>query len=272
MNKSLKNLMVHLDQGERTAARLELAVSLARQHQARLVGVFGQRAEARHVGVVASWPSQEYIAARDASKAAFEKATSGLPQAEWRDINRGSDAEVLRHLIDLARHADLVVLGQHDDRVKAFVPEELAMEIILDCGRPVLVLPYAGSFTEVGRHPLIAWNDAREAAHALNDALPLIQDCDEAMVLSFSARREDGDSSCAEVARHLATHGIKARTEVMLVQDFGIMDMLLNRVSDRGADLLVMGAHGQLGFPFFSRGAGTRYILQHMTVPVLMAN
>ena len=40
---ALKNLMVHLDQGERTAARLELAVSLARRHQARLVGVFGQR-------------------------------------------------------------------------------------------------------------------------------------------------------------------------------------------------------------------------------------
>lgn len=140
---SLKNLMVHLDQGERTAARLELAVSLARQHQARLLGVFGQRAQAQRIGVVASWPSQEYVEARDASQAAFEKATAGLPDAEWRDINRGSDAEVLRHIIDLARHADLVVLGQHDERVKAFAPEELAMEVILDSGRPVLMFPYA---------------------------------------------------------------------------------------------------------------------------------
>ena len=31
-------------------------------------------------------------------------------------------------------------------------------------------------------------------------------------------------------------------------------------------------AHGQIGFPFFSRGAGTRYILKHMTVPLLMSN
>jgi len=269
---SLKNLMVHLDQGERTAARLELAVSLARQHQARLLGVFGQRAQAQRVGVVASWPSQEYVGARDASQAAFENATAGLPDAEWRDINRGSDAEVLRHVIDLARHADLVVLGQHDERVKAFAPEELAMEVILDSGRPVLMLPYAGTFAEVGTHPLIAWNNAREAARALNDALPLIENCDEAMVLSFTARHEEGESCCTEVARHLATHGIKAKTEVMLVQDFGIMDMLLNRVTDRGADLLVMGAHGHIGFPFVSRGAGTRHILRHMTVPVLMSN
>jgi nucleotide-binding universal stress UspA family protein len=268
----LKNLMVHLDQGARTAARLEMAVSLARTHGARLVGVFGQRAQAQQVGVVATWPPLAYVEARDASKCAFEKATAGLPQAEWRDINRGSDAELLRHITDLARHADLVVLGQHDELGKAHVPEELVGDVILDCGRPVLVFPYVGHFTEIGKLPLIAWNNAREAARALNDSLALIQGCELAHVLSFAARLEEGEASCAEVERHLATHGVKVKADVILVQDFGIMDLLLNRVTDRGADLLVMGAHGNLGFPFESRGAGTRYILRHMTVPVLMSN
>lgn len=269
---ALKNLMVHLDQGERTAARVELAVALARQHQARLLGVFGQRAHAQQVGVVASWPSPEYVAAREASKAAFEKATAGLPQAEWHDINRGSDAEVVRHITELARYADLVVLGQHDERFRDYLPDHLVGDVILDCGRPVLVVPYVGTFTEVGKRPLIAWNNSREAAHALNDSLPLIEGCDEAMVLCFTARIEEGESSSAEVGRHLTAHGIKHKTDVMLVQDYGIMDMLLNRCCDWSADLLVMGAHGQIGFPFVSRGAGTRYILQHMTVPVLMSN
>ncbi len=269
---SLKNLMVHLDQGERTAARLDLAISLARQNKARLVGVFGQRGEVQQVGVVATWPSPEYVAARDASKASFEKATADLPVAEWRDINRGSDAEVLRQTINLVRHADMVILGQYDDRAIAHVPEELVMEVIIESGRPVLVVPYAGTFNVVGKHPLIAWNDAREAAHALNDSLPIIQNCDETMILSFSSRREEGELSCTEVARHLAAHGIKAKTEVLMVEDVAIMDMLLNRIADHGADLLVMGAHGHIGFPFLKRGAGTRYILRHMTVPVLLAN
>jgi nucleotide-binding universal stress UspA family protein len=57
-----------------------------------------------------------------------------------------------------------------------------------------------------------------------------------------------------------------------MVEDVGIMDMLLNRVTDRGADLLVMGAHGQIGFPFVSRGAGTRHVLRCMTVPVLLSS
>ena len=269
---SLKNLMVHLDSDERTGARLELAVSLARRHQARLVGVFGQLAEPQHVGVVASWPSAEYVAARDASQAAFAKATAGLPQAEWRDINRGSEGEVLRSITNLARHSDLVILGQHDHRAKSYVPEELVLEVILGAGRPVLVMPYIGDFPEIGKHPMIAWNNTREAAHALNDALPLIEGCHEAVVLSFAANREEADACCTEVASHLAAHGIKSKLDVMLVQDFGIMDMLLNRITDRGADLLVMGAHGHIGFPFVSRGGGTRYILRHMTVPVVMSN
>ncbi|MBI5900858.1 MAG: universal stress protein [Rhodocyclales bacterium] len=264
--------MVHLDAGERAAARLELAASLARSHGARLTGVFGQRAAAQRVGVVATWPSAEYAAAREASKAAFEKASAGLPGAEWVDINRGSDAEVLRGVTNLARHFDLVVLGQRDTAAGSLLPEDFVMDVIVDGGRPVLVLPYAGDFPAVGRRPMIAWNDAREAAHALNDALPLLGDVEEAWVMSFAARHEDADASCAGVVRHLADHGVKARAEVLVVEDFGIMDLLLNRVSDRSADLLVMGAHGHIGFPFLNRGAGTRYILQHMTVPVLMSS
>src|ERR1035438_1557337 len=107
----LKNLMVHLDRGERTVARLELAVSLAHRHQARLVGVFGQRAQAEQVGVVATWPSREYTEAAGAVKTLFEAATAGLAQAEWHDINRGGDAELLGRLTDYARFFDLVLLG-----------------------------------------------------------------------------------------------------------------------------------------------------------------
>lgn len=269
---SLKNLMVHLDQGERTQARLELAVSLAHRHRARLLGVFAQRAHAHQVGIIVTWPGKEYIAAAAASKALFEKAAAGLPDAEWHDINRGSDHELLHQITDLARYSDLTVLGQHDESVKSHVPHELAEEVLLNSGRPVLLVPYAGNFQADFKRPLFAWNKSREAAHAVNDALSLIEGCQEATVVSLDTRREEAKIACTEIARHLACHGIKAATEVLVVEDVGVMDMLLNQVSDRGADLLVMGAHGQIGFPFVSRGAGTRYILQHMTVPVLMSN
>lgn len=269
---SLKNLMVHLDQSQRTAARLALAVSLARKYQARLIGVFGQLAQSQNVGVVASWPTPEYAAAAQASKAEFEKAVAGLPQTEWHDINRGSEAELVRRVTDRARHVDVVIMGQFNEHAKSCVPADLVEEVVLNAGRPVLILPYAGNFPEVGRRPLVAWSDVREAARALNDALPLMEGCDKATVMSFAPNAEEARNACDNVVGHLACHGIRAEAEVNVVTDIGIMDMLLNASSDLGTDLLVMGAHGHIGLPFMSRGAGTRYILRHMTVPVLMSN
>ena len=268
----LKDLMVHLDRSERTKSRLDMAVAIARRHQARLVGVFGQRAQPDQVGVVASWPPAGYIAAAAASKAAFEQASAGLAQAEWLDINRGGDTALLGRLTATARYADLVVLGQHDDDIDGHVPAELPEEVVANAGRPILVVPYVGEFEPVFKRPLIAWNDSREAAHALNEALPLIEGCDEVVVLTLDTRYEEAKASCAAVAAHLACHGIAAKTDLLVVEDTGIMDMLLSRAADHQADLLVMGAHGQLGFPFVSRGAGTRHILRSMTVPVLMSS
>ncbi|NMF99100.1 universal stress protein [Aromatoleum toluolicum] len=264
--------MVHLDQGERSAVRMAMAVSLARLHGAQLIGVFGQRAQPHRVGVVANWPSPEYSEAAAASQRLFAQVSEGLPEASWYDVNRGSDAELLRQITDFARYADLVVLGQHDDQAKPLTPHDLAEEVVLGSGRPVLIVPYAGEFTEVGRRPLIAWNASRESAHAVSDALPLIADCAEAVVVSLDARHEHAKDGCQQLSAHLACHGGHAKTEVLVVEDVGVMDVLLSRVSDVGADLLVMGAHGPAGLPFVSAGAGTRHILRHMIVPVLMSN
>lgn len=268
---ALKDLMVHLDPGERTAARLALAVALARAHDARLVGVFGQRALPEQVGVIATWPSPEYVAAAAASKAAFATATADLRDAEWRDVNRGSDSEVVRLVIEAARYADMVVVGQHDETVEPLVAPELAEELVIHAGRPILVVPYAGEFKHVGRHPLIAWDNSRESAHALHASLRLIEGCKEAIVVSLDTPYEEAEKSCAEVARHLACHGIEARTEVLLAEDEHVMDLVLNRITDLDADLLVIGAHRHASFLRARQGADPRAILQAMVVPTLVA-
>jgi nucleotide-binding universal stress UspA family protein len=272
MMGQLKDLLVHLDASERTAARLSIAVSLARAHGARLTGIFGQRAQAKQVGVVATWPSDEYVEAARGSKAAFEQATAGLADARWHDVNRGGDSELLRLLTDIALYSDLVILGQHDEGAGASPPPELVEEIVLNSGRPVLVVPYVGNFPTIGQRPLIAWNRSRESARAVNDALVLLGECREATVVSVDTHFDVARTACAAVIEHLSSHGIRARSEVIVAEDVGIMDMLLNRVTDDGADLLVMGGNGSIGLPFVSGGHGTKYILRHMVVPVLMSN
>ena len=98
----LCNLLVHLDSGERSAARLKLAADIARSRGARLTGLFAQVAPAHRVGVVTDWPTADYTRAADASRAAFLAATGastpngmtsiGATRARccsWRPISPG---------------------------------------------------------------------------------------------------------------------------------------------------------------------------------------
>ena len=48
-------------------------------------------------------------------------------------------------------------------------------DVLFDCGRPVLVIPYAGKPTSIGERVVVGWNASREAARAVNDALPLLE-------------------------------------------------------------------------------------------------
>jgi nucleotide-binding universal stress UspA family protein len=267
----LQDLMVHLDPGARTPARVAMAVALAREHDARLVGVFGQRARAEQVGVVINWPSPEYVAAAAASKAAFETAAAGLRAAEWHDVNRGGDSELLRLITESAHFCDLVIVGQHDEYSATLAPPDLGEHLVTHAGRPVLVVPFAGEFATIGRRPLIAWDRSRESARALNDALALIEGCPEAIVISLDTPYDEAKEACARVAAHLACHGIAARTEVLVAEDEHVMDFLLNRITDLDADLLVIGAHRHASFLRPSKGADSRTILRQLIVPTLVS-
>ena len=49
-------------------------------------------------------------------------------------------------------------------------------------------------------------------------------------------------------------------------------DIILSRISDMGADLVVMGAYGHSRMRELMMGGVTRDLLGHMTIPVLMSH
>lgn len=267
----MRNLLVHLDSSPQTANRLELAANLAKRLEARVVGVFAQTAKV-HAGVVAAWPPEDY--ARD-SKAAEDALKAAVKDAEFMDLNRGTEAEILTQAVDLARHFDLVVCGQPLGE-QSPSPTDLIERIVVDSGRPVLAVPYAGKFVETGKRPLFAWSNSREAARALADGIRIAQQQAEAAVVTISkpnaADLDYNRTSLDLAAAHLAAHGIKAKPDQAIASDIGLMDALLNQAADHAADLLVLGAFGGQGYPRFSRGSGSRFMLKHMTVPVLFSH
>jgi nucleotide-binding universal stress UspA family protein len=268
---TLANILVHVDSSPRCAVRLALAVKLALRHGARLTGLFAEISAAHRVGVVATWPSDEHLAQLATAEAAFAAATTALgDEARLLDVNRGGEHEILMRASDIARNFDLVILGQIEEAGR--VPVDLAEQIILETGRPVLVVPYAGAYDDLGHRPLFAWHRSRGAARALVDALALVQPGADALVVQAGRPGEVPDEFSHLVIGQLAAHGIAAHYQTVVVEEVGLMDMMLNQAADHSADLMAIGAFDHTGFAFLGRGSGTRYILRHMTLPVLFSH
>src|SRR5215471_6305021 len=142
-------------------------------------------------------------------------------------------------------------------------------------GRPILVVPYVGNFADLGRRVVIGWNASREAARAVNDAMPLLTSAETVTVLTIDPRegpRAHGELPGADISLHLARHGVKAEIERTVSADLPVGEVLLSRVADLGADLLVMGAYGHSRARELLLGGATRSLLRSMTLPVLMSH
>jgi nucleotide-binding universal stress UspA family protein len=139
-------------------------------------------------------------------------------------------------------------------------------------GRPVLVVPRYGTFPTIGERVLVAWNGAREAVRAVNDALPLLQRAQLVTVLSIDPSDADHRIPSADITLHLARHGVTAVAAQTRGTDLLVADILLSYAADLGADLIVSGAYGHTRLRELVLGGMTRHLLQTMTVPVLMSH
>ena len=280
---ALKDMLVHLDASAESAARLELAAALAARHGAHLVGLHASEARmpagltadagGAALGLVMARLREEDAAEAAAARAGFEDRIrrDGL-SGEWRVV-RGRAVE---NLAMQARHADLTILGQpRPGREGARFAEDLLEGALFASGRPVLMVPYAGHFGAVGARVLIGWNATREAARAVADAMPFLTTAAEVVVLAINPSpglEGHGEQPAADMAQHLARHGVKATAQQVLAHDVPEADVLLNCAADLGADLIVMGAYGHSRLRQMVFGGVTRGILARMTVPVLLSH
>jgi nucleotide-binding universal stress UspA family protein len=280
---SYKDLLVVLDSEASARGRIDLAAALAERFEAHLVGLYPLPIpEApRHLGyydpaLLAPFFEELRVRARDTAdkvRESFEHV-AGLHgiSAEWREIPEGPEADPALH----ARYVDLTILGQLDpDRGDAEMIRPRPDQVTLASGRPILVVPYAGHFETVGRRVLVGWNATREAARAVNDAMPLLVAAEMVTVLTIDAREgpyAHGELPGADISLHMARHGVKAEIERTVSADLSVGDVLLSRAADLGADLLVMGAYGHSRARELLLGGATRALLRSMTIPVLMSH
>lgn len=277
---SYKTIVVQIERAWR-AELLEVAFALARAMDAHLVGLFSVKAASLPAYVLTeAGPAGESfkaiqiadLARREAgARSAFEAAAarSGHEKIEWR-IARG---DAVSALCLSARYADLVITGQPAPGMdENGVTPDVHKSLALATGRPVLHVPYAGRFAGVGRNILVAWNASRESARAVADALPLLRKAERVSIVVFNPGFDHGEEPGADIALHLARHGVTVSVAARVSEGMGVGELMLSYASDVDADLIVMGAYGHSRIRELVLGGATRTLLESMTVPVLMSH
>lgn len=275
---SYKTILVHIDPGKRCSVRVEVAIRLAQQHQAHLVALHTQApfeppgyvvAEVgpaiieaqKHAGVV------EF--ARGESEFNKRASAAGYANIEWRAaVDDPVDAMTLH-----ARYADLLVIGQSDSSDESHLAADFPERLVLAAGRPVLILPSAGSFPTIGKRILVAWNPSREATRAVTDAIPQLRLADKVHVMAVNPKRDEhGNLPGADIGLYLARHGVRVEVKSDHGAEIDIGNELLSRAADLDVDLIVMGGYGHSRLKEWVLGGATRTILESMTAPVLMSH
>ena len=247
----LKNILVHVDASERASERIEIAAAMAQAGDAHLTGLFVIPDSLMYPGYTVSaylfleQMEEARANSRTAEKTFHSVADSKGVHREWRSEEGQPSRVVARH----ARYADLAVVGKGDAKDTTRFPyPELAADLVMTCGRPVLIVPNAGHFETVGRRILVCWNASRESTRTINDSLPLLRAAEHVTVLSVNPAEasddDHGDIPSADIALHLARHGVNVAAASTTADGIDVANMILSRVSDLAIDLIVTGAYG----------------------------
>jgi nucleotide-binding universal stress UspA family protein len=276
-----RTILVHADASVHAPARIRLAAWLAERAGAHLVGaaatgvsrfVCPEGEDAPRGNIIAGYLDPLY-----------EQVRHTLDQFEQLAYAAGARLLVRRLVCDqpddaLARQAafaDLVVLSQNDPRESTSdVVTNLPEYVILNCTRPVLVVPHSRVFDGAGHRVLVAWNGSREATAAVGGALPLLRCADYVRILMCeppALERTHGVDPAADLLAWLGRHLVQAEVQVRHdVLDAGAA--LLAQAEAMHADLVVMGCYGQSRFRELLLGGASRTVLRSATVPVLMSH
>jgi len=272
---TFKTILVHAEPGLASSHRVEAAARLARDLDARLIGLGAETYEP----LDATAPDGTYFAAEviaaqaeqvgkdlAAAEAAFRRDAAGA-NLDWRSVQDYPS----RALVQAARTCDLIVMSPKGSR--GATQQADPADVVMSAGRPVLIVPE-------GRHHLramsvvVAWKDTRECRRALDDAMPLLQRAEDVIVQAV-CKPGEADRLAFEtddVVANLKRHGVEARALVSSVTPDGVTRDIERVAQLNNADLIVCGAYGHSRLREWAFGGVTDDLMHRPACFVLMSH
>jgi nucleotide-binding universal stress UspA family protein len=186
--------------------------------------------------------------------------------------------EPYRMAAHCAHAADLVVVaGAGADNTEARITHSYFASLLLESGRPVLVVPPQCDVALPPRHVVVGWRPSREAARALHDSLPLLMSADTVDVLVVEPAgadldEDEDDLPGTDIVDHLARHGVAANRVVRESPGQSVASVLLEHAQLSQAQLIVVGGYGHSRLREWAVGGVTRELLSEAALPVLYSH
>jgi nucleotide-binding universal stress UspA family protein len=277
---SLKTLLVCLTTPEHTETLMEVAVPLAREHNAHLIGLHTVEALLIYPGIAMHIPEPVFSSFNESQrneaskiKAIFHEQTKNEDfQSEYRLV-RAETMSASERMTESARAADLVIMAQEDREHDRSDQQNAQMDVIRNSGRPVVVVPHGYKGPMIGQNIVLGWSDTREAARSAHDLLTVASDKANLTVLRVNASDKDvmKDHDGIDISETYARHGLKTTLEHRDPGADSIADVLNHVAFEKGADLIATGAFGHSRAYDFVMGATTYALLRDAKLPVMFS-
>jgi nucleotide-binding universal stress UspA family protein len=200
-------------------------------------------------------------AARSQALAAGITCTAQAPQLEYSDL--------VARLIHQARVHDLTILDS--EPIALALDRALIEALLIDSGRPMIIVP-SGRTTFRAERIIVAWDGSAKAARAMNDALPLLRAAERVELVAVVGEKDLSSSiPGAEVAPHLARHGVNVDLLDVPVENGDVAATLRRRALQARTDLIVMGAFVHSRIRQMVLGGTTQSLLRQSPVPLFLS-
>ena len=274
----IKDIVVNLGLGTHDPAG-DYAISAAEAFGAHVLGIAVSYEPVIPGTVMGGIPPEIIESQRSESNKKASTAVSRFEQAVKRTGVSGETRTISASISGAAdqigrigRRFDLVIVGQ-PERQKSLPDEVVDEGVLFESGRPVIFVPFIQKGGMKLDRIMVCWDGSRAAARAVADAMPFMKKAKqvEVVIVADKAGKKD-EVPGADLAQHLARHGLKVDVKRITSPDIDVPSTILSYAADSSADMIVMGGYGHSRLREFILGGATRGLLEAMTVPVLMSH
>jgi len=276
----IKTILVCLTNAEHADNLMKLAVPLAREHNAHLIGLHTIEALIVYPGIAMHVPGPAFAQFNESQRTQakeiediFKKHTRNEDFiSEWRLLKTQSTCAADR-MVECARAADIVIMSREDRNWDRADQSHAQDRVIRDGGRPVIVVPHEYEGGAIGKSILLGWSETRESTRAAHDVIAVAAPDASVGIMRVGSKGDDelGDANANALAEHLDRWQMKATVIHRAKDGHSVAEMLNREAFETGADLVAVGAFGHSRTYDFVIGAATYDLLRNANLPVMFS-